>query len=243
MTIEQDYDKQVRKELLIYPFEEDTTKIAGWHYKAFKQLEESAAKNNFKKLLIDRHSAVSSHRNSVYIRPSLSEDIVFMPADFFLNHEKLMEEYDADFSKKGADIIFRHERNHFNKQSMFLRKLESNIIQELFSNRNIENLTPSDFLELGKVREFFYIPDEMQACINDYVKNFESKEKFIDDYASGRVYIGFLHEGEKSLNQKYLHGTHSNVVKIGILQEADKKEEEIKKQLLDEYVERFTIYS
>lgn len=222
---------------------EKESEVIKKHYpEAFNQLEAAAINNDFKKVLIDKTSGV----NSIYVKTEVTKDIVFYPYEYFMNHKILMEEYDEEFSRNGAEIILRHEKTHFEKQPSNVRKKRDKAIESLTSDKKLQESFTRSARELGlysdeafkKLKDWFYLWEEMQTDINAYTKNFENIERFKNDYATQRVYNQFLQDGEKSLINNYCYSFESRFIPEKILTDIYEKEKEIKKSLIDNYNKR-----
>lgn len=219
--------------------EEITKSYKKGHPDAFNHLEAIATKNGFKKVLIDNLA------KAVCVKPCITKDAVFYSPKHFSNHEKLIE-LNKDFAAKGADVLIKHEFSHFSKENEKNRVRLKNFIDKLTASKETKEkakeiakekgITLQDAIKglLDANKEFI----EMQTDADSFSKNFESKEKFINDYATEGVYTSFLYHGKESLTADYEFGTETNFIKTDILKEISKREKEIKKDLLEKYNEK-----
>lgn len=210
----------------IRKLEEVTEELKKDYPKTVGNLTRIAEEVGFGKVLFDSSSG------DIGVRPDKDKDAVFFPVDG-LEHQQLLEKIDEDFVDKATRIMMLHEMEHLknpaDKAADKCDERNESFVRTRNEDQQLENISPLDN------------PVESQTNLQMIVKNPKEFEKIIDAIAKESVYVNFIYDGVRSLEQKtnainyFFYDENYNFLKPDTIDKVIEREDEIKKELLNKY--------
>jgi len=180
----------------------------------------------FRKILFD------SSGENIEVRPDKDRNVVFFPVDG-LESQQLLEKIDKDFTDRATKIVMLHEMEHLknpvDKAADKCDERNESFIRTRNEEQQLEDISPFDN------------PIESQTNLQMIIKNPKEFEKTMNAIAMCSVYVNFIYDGVRSLEQKtntmnyFFYDENYNFLKPDIIDKIVGREDEIKKKLLDKY--------